>query len=63
MRDKFNEHRYTFYKRNGKDCYTWFEISDYWRDVKFTSAKHKISLNAYRFFTFRAELRNNGIYI
>lgn len=62
MRDKWHEHRYTFYKRNGKDCYTWFRLDESGRTV-FTSARHKISLNAYRFFTFRAELRNNGIYI
>lgn len=55
--------KYTFVLRKGKDCYRWFEIADYWGNVEFISAKHKISLNAYRIFKFKAKLINNGIYI
>lgn len=63
MRDKLNEYKYRRFKRNGKDCYVWFEITDYWRDVEFTSAIHKISLNVYRMLLIKNQLRDQCIYI
>lgn len=63
MRDKRTEYKYRRWKRNGKDCYTWFVITDYWHDVEFTSAVHKISLNVYRMLNMKYQLRNQCIYI
>ena len=52
--------RYTFVSRHGKDCHIWFEIIDYWGDVEFISAKHKISLNQYRLFVILKFIQYNG---
>ena len=59
--DKYT--RYTFNLRNGKDCYIWFELRDYWGETKFTSAKHKISLNQYRLINVIKFMRSKGVRI
>lgn len=63
MRDKRSEYKYRKWQRNGKDCYVWFQITDYWHDIEFTSAKHKISLNVYRMLNMKYQLRSQCIYI
>lgn len=55
--------RYTFVSRHGKNCYVWFEIMDYWGDIEFTSAKHKISLNQYRLIHILKFMRFKGVTI
>ena len=63
MRGRWNEHRYTFSKRNGKDCYIWFEIRDYYGETIFKSSIHKVSLNVYRLIVIRHYLRSHCLYI
>lgn len=60
---KLKDTKYTFYKRNGKDCYVWFEFRDYWREPIFKSSVHKISLNVYRMIKMEYGLRSNRVYI
>lgn len=63
MRDKWHEYKYYRFKRNGKDCYIWFEITDYWGHIEFTSAKHKTSLSVYRILKTKHYLKSHHIYI
>lgn len=62
MTYKLKDTKYTFSKRNGKDCYVWFEFRDYWNEIIFKSSVHKISLNAYRMIKIEYSLRSNRIY-
>lgn len=61
--DKWFEHKYTFYKRNGKDCYVWFELRDYQNEIIFKSSVHKVSLNIFRILKTKSYLRSHHIYI
>lgn len=63
MTYRLKDTRYTFCKRNGKDCYVWFELRDYWNETIFKSSIHKISLNVYRIIQIKHYLRDKGIYI
>ena len=57
MTYKLKDKRYTFYKRNGKDCYIWFELRDFWNETIFKSSVHKISLNVYRMIVIKYDLK------
>ena len=63
MTYKLKDTKYTFYKREGKNCYIWFELRDYWNETVFKSSMHKISLNAYRIIPMKHYLNHKGVYI
>lgn len=63
MTYRIRDKKYTFYKRNGKDCYIWFELRDYYNETIFKSSVHKVSLNVYRFVGIKYYLRGYHLYI
>lgn len=63
MTYRFKENKYTFFNRNGKDCYVWFELRDYWNETIFKSSVHKVSLNIFRILKTKSCLRSHQIYI